>query len=169
MVRGNITMSRARPLALLFAMALPSLPAATRADEPESSKVASTEQDVLEGLNRFRRDRGLAPLRMAPAVRAVAGRRSRSMEHLSSFGHVAPGGEDGGGLLGSSGVRYRRWGEVIGRTRHQLLGPGGRRIIDWWKSSPAHRQIVLSRRFSMAGVGVAKDGGQTLWTVVFVD
>ncbi len=162
-------MSRALPLALLFAMALALLPAATRADGVESSKIASTEQDVLEGLNRFRRARGLAPLRMAPAVRAVAGHRSRSMERLGYFGHVAPGGQDAGDLLGSSSVRYRRWGEVIGKTRHQALGRGGRRIIDWWKSSPAHRQIVLSRRFSIAGVGVAKDGGRTLWTVVFVD
>ncbi|HZW01222.1 MAG TPA: CAP domain-containing protein [Candidatus Deferrimicrobium sp.] len=162
-------MSRALPLAVLFTMALASLPAAVRADGPESSKVASTEQDVLKGLNRFRRNRGLAPLRMAPAVRAVAGHRSHSMERLGYFGHVAPGGQDAGDRLDSSGVRYRRWGEVIGKTRHQPLDPGGRWIIDWWKSSPAHRQIVLSPRFSDAGVGIAKDGGQTLWTVVFVD
>jgi uncharacterized protein YkwD len=91
------------------------------------------------------------------------------MERLSCFGHVAPGGEDAGDLLDTSGVRYRRWGEVIGRTRFQALGPGARWIIDWWKSSPAHRRIVLSWRFSDAGVGVVEDGGQTLWTVVFVD
>jgi uncharacterized protein YkwD len=91
------------------------------------------------------------------------------MQRLDYFGHVAPRGEDAGDLLRSDGVRHRQWGEIIGRTHDQALGRGCRRIVHWWKGSPVHRHIVLSRRYREAGVGIARDGGRTIWTVVFVD
>ena len=165
----GITMSRALPLALLIGMALSVLPAATRTDGVGSTALALAEEDVLEGLNRFRRDRGVAPLRMVPAVRAVAERRSASMRRLDYFGHVAPGGVDAEDLLRSDGVHHRQWGEIIGRTHSLALGRGGRRIVHWWKGSPTHRHILLGRRFSEAGVGIARDGGRTIWTVVLID
>ena len=144
-------MSRALPLALLIAIALSSLPAAATAEGVESSKLASTEEDVLGRLNQFRQEHGLTPLLMVPAARAVAGHRARSMKRLDYFGHVAPGGLDAGDLLRSSGVRYRRWGEVIGRTRDRAIGHGETRIIGLSKISspspdPAEPTLPRSRR-----------------------
>ena len=60
-------------------------------------------------------------------------------------------------------------GEVIGRTPHCGPAPCSRRMVAWWKGSPSHRRFILSRQYRYAGVGIAKDGGSTLWTIVFVD
>jgi hypothetical protein len=144
------------------------LPAVTMADAPPDS-VLATEWDVLQEVNRVRDNQGLAPLRMAGEVREVARDRSRSMKRLNYFGHVSPAGEDAGDLLGSREIGYRMWGEVIGWTRYIDLQPGSNWMVDWWKRSPVHRDLMLSRQFNYAGVGIAQDGSLTLWTIVFVN
>jgi uncharacterized protein YkwD len=130
--------------------------------------VVATEWAVLAEVNRLRRGHGLDPLRMAPPVSEVARDRVVSMRRLDYFAHTSPGGRDAGDLLGSQGVRHRRWGEVIGQTRRMGLGAGGRWMVDWWKRSPVHRELILSSRFEAAGVGIAREGRQTLWTIVFI-
>jgi uncharacterized protein YkwD len=160
---------RAALAALVAGTLLPILPAVTMADSPPPDSVLGTEWDVLQEVNRVRDIHGLAPLRMAEGVREVARDRSRSMKRLDYFGHVSPYGQDAGDLLGSRDVGYRMWGEVIGWTRYLDLAPGGNWMVDWWKRSPVHRELMLSRQFNYAGVGVAQDGSLTLWTIVFVN
>ena len=133
-----------------------------------SDAVVATEWSVLAEVNRLRRGHGLDPLRMATPVSEVARDRVASMKRLDYFAHTSPGGRDAGDLLGSQRVRHRMWGEVIGRTRRMSLEAGSLWMIDWWKRSPVHRGLILSARFEAAGVGVTRDGSQTLWTIVFV-
>jgi uncharacterized protein YkwD len=149
--------------AIAMVIALTMLPTATSAADPTSA----IEWDVLERVNRFRDHHGLRPLPMAPGVRKVAGSRSSSMIRHDYFGHVSPGGIDAGDLLRARGIR-RSWAEVIGWTRNRGLGPGSRWMVDWWKRSPMHRPLLLSRRFDAAGVGVSREDGRAIWTIVFV-
>ena len=165
----HIPIRRAAPAALVAGILLSILPAATMAESPPPDSVLATEWDVLQEVNRVRGNHGLAPLRMDADVREVARERSRSMKRLDYFGHVSPSGQDAGYLLGSRGVGYRYWGEVIGWTRYLDLRQGGNWMVDWWKRSPVHRELMLSREFNYAGVGVAQDGTLTLWTIVFVN
>jgi uncharacterized protein YkwD len=144
------------------------LPAPTSAARPSSDQVTAPEWEVLAEVNRLRGARGLAPLRMAPDVQEVARDRSSSMRRLGYFAHSSPSGRDAGDLLGARGMRRHGWGEVIGRTRRMGLGYGSRWMVDWWMDSRVHRELILSRRFDAAGVGVARDRGLTLWTIVFV-
>lgn len=148
-------------------MLLTLLPAATFA--APSSAVLSAEWDVLEGINRVRAANDLAPLRMATGVRLVARERSASMRRLDYFDHVSPGGTDAGDLMRARGVSFRTWGEIIGWTVNSSLGEGARWMVDWWKGSPVHRQVMLSRDVNYAGVGIVVDGPTALWTVVFVN
>jgi uncharacterized protein YkwD len=90
------------------------------------------------------------------------------MKRLDYFAHVSPRGVDAGDLLGSRDIRHRRWGEVIGWTPGRRLGQASSWMFDWWKHSARHRALLLSRRFVGAGVGVARDGRRTLWTIVLV-
>jgi hypothetical protein len=106
---------------------------------------------------------------MATGVRIVARDRSVSMRRLDYFGHVSPGGNDAADLMSSRGIGYRYWGEIIGWTVNMGLGEGARWMVDWWKDSPVHRDIMLSRAFNYAGVGIAQEGSTVLWTVVFVN
>ena len=164
----TIPIRRAVPAALVAGMLLTLLPAVTLAEDPPDA-VLSAEWAVLSEVNRVRDNQGLAPLRMAEDVREVARERSRSMKRLGYFGHVSPSGVDAGDLLNSNGVGYRAWGEAIGWTVYMNLDEGSRWMVDWWKNSPSHRELMLSRSFNYAGVGIAQEGDRVLWTIVFVN
>jgi uncharacterized protein YkwD len=164
----TIPFRRAVPAALAVGMLLTILPAATFAETPPDA-VLSAEWKVLGEVNRVRENQGLAPLRMADDVREIARERSRSMKRLDYFAHVSPNGTDAGDLLNGRGIAYRYWGEAIGWTVNMDLDPGSRWMVDWWKNSPVHRELMLSRSFNYAGVGIAQDGPKVLWTIVFVN
>lgn len=171
-VRPHRNSSRRSLLAIVAAVVMlllqGALPRETVAFIRRSDAVVATEWSVLAEVNRLRRGHGLDPLRMAAPVSEVARDRVASMKRLDYFAHRSPGGRDAGDLLGSQGVRRRLWGEVIGRTRRMNLQAGSLWMVDWWKRSPAHRGLLLSARFEAAGVGITRDGSQTLWTIVFV-
>jgi len=149
-------------------MLLALLPAVTIAGPPPDS-VLSTEWDVLREVNRVRANHGLAELQMADEVRDLARFRSRDMKRNNYFSHVSPSGAMAGQMLSARGIGYRLWGEVIGWTKYFPLADGVGVMVDWWMNSPNHRPYLLSRDFNYAGVGIAQDGPQTLWTIVFVN
>jgi uncharacterized protein YkwD len=150
-------------VAIVLGVMVSALPTAAVATDRRSA----AEWDVLERVNRFRDGRGVPPLRMASGPRKVAGARSGSMIRIGYFGHVSPGGRDAGDLLRARGIRGS-WGEVIGWTRGKPIMPASRWMVAWWKRSPKHRSLLLSRRYDAAGVGVAKRGARTIWTIVLV-
>jgi uncharacterized protein YkwD len=163
----TILTRRAASAALAAGMLLTLLPAATFAAPPPS--VQSAEWDVLAEINAVRANHDLAPLRMTTGVRLVARDRSVSMKRLDYFDHVSPGGLDAADLLNRRDISYRYWGEIIGWTVNMGLGEGARWMVDWWKNSPVHREIMLSDAYNYAGVGIAVEGNTVLWTVVFVN
>ena len=165
---GTIPIRRAVPAALVVGMLLTLLPAVTLAADPPDP-VLSAEWAVLSEVNRVRENQGLGPLRMAEDVREVSRERSRSMKRLDYFGHVSPSGVDAGDLLRSQGIGYRAWGEAIGWTVYMGLDEGSRWMVNWWKNSPPHRELMLSPSFNYAGVGIAQEGDRVLWTIVFVN
>ena len=91
------------------------------------------------------------------------------MIRLDYFGHVSPAGIDAGDLLLRRGIRTERWGEAIGWTRGVGLRAGSRWMVRRWKRSLKHRRLLLDRGFDRAGVGVARQGGLVIWTIVFVE
>jgi hypothetical protein len=91
------------------------------------------------------------------------------MKRLDYFSHVSPAGRNAGDLLGNRSIRHSYWGEAIGWTEHMDLTEGARWMVDWWKRSPTHRRLMLREDFNYAGVGIAREGARTLWTVVFVN
>ena len=73
------------------------------------------------------------------------------------FGHVSPAGS-------TLSARVRRSGWTRGRARWRVgetlaWGSGPRStpdaIVAAWLASPAHRRIVLARRWRVVGIGVA--------------
>lgn len=151
-------------------MLLALLPAAAMAVGGHASpEVKAAEWKVLSYLNDVRARQGLAPLRMAGGVRLVARDRSRSMKRLDYFGHVSPAGRDAGDILRSRGIRHAFWGEAIGWTEYMDLAEGAKWMVDWWKQSTPHRRLLLREDFNYAGVGIAREGARTLWTIVFVN
>ena len=163
----HILTRRAIPAALALGMLLSILPAGMTM--AAVSGVDRAEWDVLAEINRVRNNHGLTGLRMAGGVRNVAGDRSASMKRLDYFGHVSPNGTDAGDMLRSRGIPHSYWGEVIGWTVNMDLDYGARWMVDWWKNSPVHRDLILAQRFNYAGVGIVLDGDKVLWTVVLAN
>jgi uncharacterized protein YkwD len=165
-----IPIRRAVTAALTGAMLLTLLPAATAMAEPEAPPaVRAAEWQVLAEVNRFRANHGLKPLRMAGGVRMVARERSRSMKNEQYFAHSSPAGVDAGDLLRRRSVQNHFWGENIGWVKYVNLDDGPSAMIDWWKDSPGHRWNMLYKDYNYAGVGIAKDGAETFYTIVFAN
>jgi uncharacterized protein YkwD len=162
----HIPTRRAIPAALALGMLMSILPAGMSLGADGPSAVERAEWSVLSEINRVRENQGLAPLRMAGGLRAVAEDRSLSMRRLDYFAHVSPGGVDAGDMLRARGVPHRSWSEVIGWTTSMDVEIGSRWMVDWWKNSPGHRAVILSRAYNYAGVGIVRNGGTILWTVV---
>lgn len=135
---------------------------------PPPAPVKSAEWTVLAEMNKIRARHGIGPLRMAGRVRLVARDRSRSMKNQGYFAHVSPSGVSAPTLLNRRSVQYRRWAENIGWTKYFQLEAGAKWMVDWWKNSPSHRRHLLDPRLNYAGIGIAKDGPKTLYTVNFV-
>jgi uncharacterized protein YkwD len=163
----HIPSRRAVPAALVLGMLMSILPAGMTM--AAGTAVNRAEWAVLREINRVRENNGLTGLRMAGGVRGVAGDRSQSMKRLDYFGHVSPNGIDAGDMLRARGIPHSYWGEVIGWTVNMDLEYGARWMVDWWKNSPTHRDLILAQRFNYAGVGIVLDGEKILWTVVLAN
>jgi uncharacterized protein YkwD len=165
----DIPIRRATAAALVVGMMLTIFPAATMASTSQPSEVTVADWDVLAEVNQVRANHGLGALRMDERVRDLATDRSRSMRDLDYFGHVQPNGLNAGDILRNRDISARYWGEIIGWTVNMDLTEGGVWMVDWWKNSPVHREIMLSPRFNYVGVGIAREGIKTIWTMVFTN
>lgn len=165
----HIPSRRAIPAALALGMLMSILPAGMTFAADRAPALDSAEWAVLREINRVRENHGIAGVRMAGRVRGVALDRSQSMKRQNYFDHVSPSGVDAGDMLRGRDIPHRYWSEIIGWTVGMNLDQGAGWMVDWWKNSPVHRNIMLSATYNYAGVGIVVDDGKILWTVVFVN
>jgi uncharacterized protein YkwD len=123
-----------------------------------SAAPAATADSVMRSavlclVNERRARRGLGALRADARVTRAAGRHARDMAARRYFAHQRPGGPDLGDRMSAAGVRYRAVGEAIAYGCGRRATP--RATVRAWMNSPPHRDILLSRRYGTAGVGVA--------------
>lgn len=162
-------LTRAIPAALATGMLMSILPAGMTFAADRAPALERAEWAVLHEINRVRNNHGIAGVRMAGRVRGVALDRSRSMKRQNYFDHVSPSGVDAGDMLRGRDIGHRYWSEIIGWTVGLDMDIGARWMVDWWKNSPVHRNVMLSATYNYAGVGITIENGRVLWTVVFVN
>ena len=147
---------------LVAAGPTPSASAATGCEDTQAATAAvravSPARDaVLCLVNVERRERALPALRANDDLERAAQRHSADMVDRRFFDHDSPGGtsvrdrvERTGYLKGA-----RRWslGENIGWASRSISSPAG--MVQAWMESPGHREIILTRVFREAGVGIA--------------
>jgi uncharacterized protein YkwD len=108
---------------------------------------------VLCLVNLERSRRGLEALRLAVRLRDAAAHHSSDMVRRGYFGHLTPGGAGLGARLARVGLRPGAAAENI------AWGLGAystaQSIVDGWMRSPVHRANMLSRRYTLIGIGVA--------------
>lgn len=107
--------------------------------------LARSESGVLVDLNRQRAARGLAPLKLDPALRNVARKWSDAMLRSGNFTH----GNWDHRIESAVGTR-NLIAEDLG-----LTSPGVTGVVKAWMNSPPHRRNILLKDARRVGVGVA--------------
>jgi uncharacterized protein YkwD len=164
----SITVRAAAAAALATVMTLSVLPAATLGYQAPPPETKQAEKDVLAMINAYRDRNGLKPLRMDYHVRKVARARSRDMRDRNYFSHVSPSGGSAGSLMHNRGIQHWGWGENIGRISFLGWNATNQGMVEGWKGSPGHNQMLLSRDYNYIGVGLARNSYGAYYTLVFV-
>jgi uncharacterized protein YkwD len=127
-------------------------PAGATSQAPASA-MASLEQGVLANINSFRRDHGLAPLRLSAKLTAAARSHSTEMAERGYFSHDSANGSSFDRRISRyyplKGARYWSVGENLLWSSPSVDSTGA---LTMWVNSPEHRKILLTGRWREVGL-----------------
>ncbi len=129
------------------------------AAEP-ASDAARTE--LLDLINAERAQAGEAPLRLDPALDAIAEARSQDMIDRHYFSHYIPGGGMVFNILDLDHIPYQMAGENIALNDYinfYSLDQTVRQTNTDLMNSPEHRANILEPRYNLLGLGLAFERG----------
>ncbi|MEA2573116.1 MAG: hypothetical protein QOH93_414 [Chloroflexia bacterium] len=112
----------------------------------------STEQAMLDLVNRERTSRGLEPLVMDPDLVLLARAHAEDMFKRGYFAHDTPEGVDPFQRMDKANIQYRLAGENLALAPTLDIAHNG------LMNSPGHRANILKDGFRKVGIGVL-DGG----------
>jgi uncharacterized protein YkwD len=161
----------AAPVAAARPAAPPPTPAPTAtpppAPPPASVGLSAQEQQVFDGQNAERAKVGLAPLRLDPALEAVARRRAQDMASRGYFSHTSPTGETAFTLIAAAGIYAPYAGENIGYNTYPDATSAAA-ILSGFLASAAHRANIVGPHYTRVGVASAVGAnGTRYYAVVF--
>jgi uncharacterized protein YkwD len=155
--------------ALAIALALASCAGeprrSTQLDERSVARLAAVRVDPAEAgrlLNAYRASRGLGPLRLDPALTAMAQTQADAMVADNALSHT---------VGGSFAARVHAAGIDAARTAENLAGGAystSEAFADWQKS-PSHDANLLMKEATRFGIALAKDPRTTYrayWALV---
>lgn len=119
-------------------------------DDPSTDP--STEDAMLDLVNRERTSRGLQPLEMDPELRLVARAHAVDMFKRGYFAHETPEGKNPFDRMHDANIVFGAAGENL------ALAPTLDMAHDGLMNSPGHRANILNPQFRKVGIGVL-DGG----------
>jgi uncharacterized protein YkwD len=124
---------------------------------PTASDAPRLEQATLCLIDRERVGHHLLPLRANHALARVAAEQLTAMVRLNYFSDVRPSGRTPLSLV--SGTRYAAHAARYTVGENIAWGSAGdatpASIVAAWMASPPHRQLILTREFSDAGVAAS--------------
>ena len=144
------------PFILLFLAAV-----VTGADDHISVPHYNSSALLLTTINEERTESGLRAFQEEPLFTAVAAEYAREIIIENHFSHTSVKGERAIERLRKRGGNVLAAGEALG------IGKSALDIAEAWLNSPSHRDILMSDRWTRAGVGTAETGEGRL-VAVFV-
>jgi len=120
------------------------------------------EEQILYYTNKFRKSKGLAPLKLEDNISQQARRHSRDMASGSTgFGHE--------GFEERVSVISKKMGTVASAAENVAYGSlDAEGVVNGWIKSPGHRRNMLGN-YNLIGIGTAKGKGKiTFFTQVFI-
>lgn len=121
----------------------------SRAHAAAALRCLIASERAARGLPSWRADRRLA---------LAARRHARDMVRRRYFGHRSPGGRNVVRRVGRTGYYRQCMPCSVGENLHWGRGPGTApaAIVRAWMRSPAHRRVLMSRRFDEVGIGMVR-------------
>lgn len=124
------------------------------AEEEIEAERQAFERAILREINRERRSRDLGGLSMSEPQRELAREHSKDMARDGYYAHEAPDGRTFLPPCRPSGeVLYISEGPYLDPERHAEW------VVEAWLESPEHKEIILSPRWTSAGIGSSYTGG----------
>ncbi len=103
-------------------------------------------------LNAYRASRGLGPLRLDPALTAMAQRQADAMVAANALSHNVAGGFPSRLAGAGAGVEASEAGENLGGGYYSLA-----EAMSGWRGSPEHDANLLMAHATRFGIAIAKD------------
>ena len=179
-----MTSPRRAPARLLLALAVAALaaamffalppasagPAPTCQVEDADAPLERVERDMIEAINVYRRERGRPDVAASPALRRAALWKSQERARGGPETHDDP---------------FRRWDERLNDCGYDMPAEKGENlaafqgelpsdqeavlILEAWKRSPAHDQVLADPAYRVVGVARVRVPGaaRTFWTADF--
>jgi uncharacterized protein YkwD len=127
--------------------------------EPEvSPRILDLEQCILQEINTFRSNEGRPTVSANDDLARVAREHSEDMYSRDYFSHDTPEGVSFDARIDKAGISFLKAGENI----YYRLNPDidslsveelASCVVEAWKNSAGHREIMLDEDFNEAGVG----------------
>ena len=136
--------ANAAPATATPALAAPVQPAAAASNVLNDSNRAQVQQ-VFDGINAFRKSKGLKPVRFYVNAAKVSQDWSTRMANTGVFEHNPDYGYD------PRVAGRTAWGEIIA-ARDDRRGQG---LVQQWIDSPPHNKIMSDPNYTVIGVGIA--------------
>ena len=140
----------------------PDKPSETPDDSADNGNTSASSyaNAVLNLVNKYRKQNGLASVKLDSALSGAAS--TRAKEIVSSFSHTRPNGSSCFTVLSENGISYNGAGENIA---YGQSSPD--EVMTAWMNSAGHRANILNASFTRLGVGVYESGGTLYWTQLF--
>jgi len=130
-----------------------------------NSSVDPYVQQVVDLVNQYRAENGLAPLEMSLKLNEVAEFKAKDMADNNYFSHTSPTYGSPSDLLDMFNVDWYMRGENIAMGQRSP-----QEVMTDWMNSSGHRANILGSSFGHIGVGLAKNqNGYIYWVQEFTN
>jgi uncharacterized protein YkwD len=134
-----------------------------------ASPLSAQEFRILKLVNDERVRAGQPPLQFSPLLMSAARAHSIDMAERRYFGHDSPAGDTPADRVRMMGINYEELAESLYRDDSSDVETLPNRVVKGWLASPSHRANMLSTRFRIAAVGIARsDDGNIYVTQDFI-
>lgn len=138
-------------------------------DSPTSPQIvtpAAVASQSFELINQARAGHGVSAVVLDGELSEIARKYSEQMRDRGFFSHQDPSGNGLRARLNAAGVPFSAAGENLALVA-DTANPAGlahQQLL----ASPEHRDVMLAKRFELAGVGVAQSGSSYWITQIYL-
>lgn len=126
-----------------------------------TSQMDSLSSQVIQLVNNARKNNGLSPLKVDPALVKMANMKAQDMLNNNYFSHTSPTYGSPFDMMNKLGISYTAAGENIAEGQTSAT-----KVMTDWMNSPGHRANILNKQYTYIGVGHTSN--KNFWVQEFI-